>query len=313
MLAQLPSKASPVAATAAPATLLHTVHSFGASRGYEPAGNPAAVQHLVRQPARPKTMTPPIPAARPVPRAQQPTMAAANTVRPAGHIDATAKAAPASPPPAVTEPVPVTKRTPAAEPARLESSAPTAARAPQPAEPTSATPVPPSNQVDSPPANNGSAGKSVAPAEAAASSSRFARIKDQVVSLALPQPVPPKPASAEPAPRPAAETSQPAPQSQPASDSQSQSPQLRSIRIKVLHGAVARVNAQAGHVVLGFNEPAELAPGTRVQVFRRVLFKRQPVGEVEVVSSQGEQYVARPVGSLKVVQISVEDELVVVP
>lgn len=323
MFAQGSSTPTGVSAMASPSMILRTLHTYGTIGGSDPVGDIAAGQQHLQQPGTAQ----PIPTTSPLPRPQQPTLAAARAVQPAGHTDPQPTLAPANSTNGALSPTPVTApasvtnepETPVAEPAKLPAEMPPTAIAPQPqqqAPPVTAFTKPTFPTV-APSAANGHTGNPSGNAGKSIKNATSLSIKDRIASLVTVKPAQqphqqptPQPV-AQPAPQPAAQP--PVPSSVAAAQPASQMPQQRSTRTKVIHGTVVRVNAQSGQVVLGFNERADLAPGTRVQVYRREVFNRHQLGEVEVISGQGDQFVARPIGKLKAVQIAMEDELVLMP
>jgi hypothetical protein len=86
----------------------------------------------------------------------------------------------------------------------------------------------------------------------------------------------------------------------------------RPTKAKVLHGQVTRVDRSAGHATVDF--PHGVPPtGSRAAVYRRQLFQRKHLGEVEIFVTSAGEVCARPHGGLTLASLASEDELIVLP
>jgi hypothetical protein len=86
----------------------------------------------------------------------------------------------------------------------------------------------------------------------------------------------------------------------------------RAVRGKVLHGQVARVNKASGYAVVEFRGGAP-AEGSQASVYRRHLFQRKHLGDVEIFLNSSGELCARPQGGLTLGALAIEDELIVLP
>ena len=76
---------------------------------------------------------------------------------------------------------------------------------------------------------------------------------------------------------------------------------------------IAKVDGRDGTVELDFLGDGHLPAGYRMKVYRQYLLKRTLIGELEIASVDGQQAVARPVGPLKVSQLSRGDDGIFLP
>ena len=77
---------------------------------------------------------------------------------------------------------------------------------------------------------------------------------------------------------------------------------------RAVRARVAKVDGRAGTVQLEFLGEEHLPVGYRMKVYRQYLLKRTLVGELEIASVDGHHAIARPVGALKVSQLSRGDD-----
>jgi hypothetical protein len=86
----------------------------------------------------------------------------------------------------------------------------------------------------------------------------------------------------------------------------------RAVRAKVVHGQIAQVHATGGYATVDFPDDVPAA-GSRASVYRRQLFQRKHLGDVEIFVNPAGQLCIRPQGRLKIGELAIEDELIVLP